>query len=279
VAETFMPLSLLLKRICFSSLLNDGPLIDVVAMNCSMDLLTDAKLRQSGYAAAMIDYAHLLSAATKSELSASRELVRRTGCSPEQALRQTLEASAAAGTLAQLLAERALRREASAARILVRDAERAAAVARRRLRHDGPPTAWRAWFDGSAHPNPGACGIGALLTGPAGERIEIARAAGYGNSSEAEYRALIALLEAAVQAGAHGLTIYGDSKVVIDDFNGSDSAAAPSLGELRQAALALTAQLRGFTLRWIPRHKNSEADALSQRARSAPTRATSNNDH
>jgi ribonuclease HI len=196
----------------------------------------------------MIDFARLLSAASKSELRASRALVRRTGCSPEQALRQTLEASATA-------------------------------LARRKLRHDGPPTAWRAWFDGSAHPNPGACGIGALLTGPAGERIEIARAAGYGNSSEAEYRALIALLEAAVQAGAHGLTIYGDSKVVIDDLNGSDAAAAPSLGQLRQAALALTAQLRGFTLRWIPRHKNSEADALSQQARSAPTRATSNNGH
>jgi ribonuclease HI len=162
-------------------------------------------------------------------------------------------------------------READDARALARAARRAAALARRRLRHDGPPTAWRAWFDGSAHPNPGNCGIGALLTGPAGERIEISRAAGYGDSSEAEYRALTALLEAAVQAGAHGLTIYGDSKVVIDDVNGSDAAAAPALNELRQVALALTAQLRGVTLRWIPRHRNSEADALSQLARSPST--------
>jgi ribonuclease HI len=158
--------------------------------------------------------------------------------------------------------------EVNAARALARHAKRAAALARRKLRHDGPPTPWRAWFDGSAHPNPGKCGIGALLTGPAGERIEISRGAGYGNSSEAEYLALIALLEAAVQAGAHGLTIYGDSKVVIDDVNGSDATAAASLMELRQAALALTARLGGFTLRWIPRHKNGEADALSQRARS-----------
>jgi ribonuclease HI len=170
-------------------------------------------------------------------------------------------------------------READDPRTLARAAKRAAAVARRKLRHDGPPTAWRAWFDGSAHPNPGNCGIGALLTGPAGQRIEISRAAGYGNSSEAEYRALIALLIAAVQAGAHGLTIYGDSKVVIDDVNGSDAAAAPALNELRQVALALTAQLRGFTLRWIPRHKNSEADALSQLARSQSTRPTSKNEH
>jgi ribonuclease HI len=151
----------------------------------------------------------------------------------------------------------------------MRDALRSAALAKRQRRHDGKPTAWRAWFDGSAHPNPGDCGIGALLIGPGGERIEISRSAGYGNSSEAEYRALIALLEAAVGSGAHGLTIYGDSKVVIDDVNGSDTAAAASLQACRQSALALLARLRDVTLRWIPRHKNGEADALSQLARRA----------
>jgi ribonuclease HI len=219
----------------------------------------------------MPEFAVLLSAASKAELAASRLLSRRTGCSPEQALRQTLEAIAGAGSLPELVAERTVRRQAEATRTVARDVDRAAALARRKLRHDGPPTAWRAWFDGSAYPNPGNCGIGALLTGPAGERIEISRPAGYGNSSEAEYRALIALLEAAVQAGAHGLTIYGDSKVVIDDLNGSDVNAARSLNELRQTALALTARLRGVALRWVPRHKNTEADALSQLARSAPT--------
>jgi hypothetical protein len=38
--------------------------------------------------------------------------------------------------------------------------------------------------------------------GPDGELVEISQPAGYGNSSEAEYRALIALLEAAVAHGA-----------------------------------------------------------------------------
>jgi ribonuclease HI len=105
-----------------------------------------------------------------------------------------------------------------------------------------------------------------LLRGPGGEVVEISRAAGYGNSSEAEYRALIALLETAVACGAHGLSIYGDSKVVIDDINGPFAGAVVSLLECRASALALIAQLRDVSLRWIPRHKNSEADALSQRA-------------
>jgi ribonuclease HI len=234
-------------------------------------LSTNANTRQTGYASRMPDFTRLLSAAFKSELSASRLLATRTGRTPEQALRETLEASAGAGSLADLLAARSALKAADAARAAARRDQRAAVLARRLVRHDGAPSSWRAWFDGSAHPNPGACGIGALLKGPGGERVAISRAAGYGNSSEAEYRALIALLEAAIDNGAHGLTIYGDSKVVIDDVNGSDAAAAVSLDACRQAALGLIAQLRDVSLRWIPRHKNSEADALSQLARRAPS--------
>ena len=237
---------------------------------------TPVKRRQTGYARGMPDFAHLLSIAYQSELRASGLLARRTGCAPEQALRATLQASADAGALASLAAlgeQRAALQAAHSARAAARQDQRAAALLLRQRRHDGPPTPWRAWFDGSAHPNPGQCGIGALLKGPAGERIELARAAGYGNSSEAEYRALIALLEAAVQCGAHGLTIYGDSKVVIDDVNGSAERAAVSLQACRSSALALLAQLREVTLRWIPRHKNGAADALSQRASRAATPA------
>jgi ribonuclease HI len=215
----------------------------------------------------MPNFARLQSAAFTSELRASRRLASRTGCSPEAALRETLAASAGDRSLAELLAARDALRAA--------DDARAAAVARL---PSGRPAGWRAWFDGSAHPNPGNCGIGALLRGPGGEVVEISRAAGYGNSSEAEYRALIALLETAVACGAHGLSIYGDSKVVIDDINGPFAGAVVSLLECRASALALIAQLRDVSLRWIPRHKNGEADALSQRAaRSFTTAFTTNN--
>jgi ribonuclease HI len=99
---------------------------------------------------------------------------------------------------------------------------------------------------------------------------EISLAAGHGDSSHAEYRALIALLQAAVRHGADRLTVYGDSQVVINDVNGPAHAAAPALHEYRGAVLALLAQLSEATLRWVPRHKNLEADALSQRAASDP---------
>jgi ribonuclease HI len=81
------------------------------------------------------------------------------------------------------------------------------------------------------------------------------------------------LLETAVQHGAHDLTIHGDSQVVVNDVNGPEHLAAPSLLAYRQAVQSLLSQLRGVTLRWIPRHRNTAADALSQRAAPPPERA------
>jgi ribonuclease HI len=214
----------------------------------------------------MNDHDTLHGAAYKAERSASRRLAAREGISAEQALHRILTLAAGVAGLPALLAERAARHTAEIQRLAIRDERKAQALALRERRHDGAPTAWRAWFDGSAHPNPGRCGIGALLLGPGGARIEISQGAGYGNSSEAEYQALIAVLDAAVHSGAHGLTVYGDSRVVIDDMNGPQGAAAPSLATYRDLASALLAQLDDVTLRWIPRHKNPEADALSQRA-------------
>ncbi|RJG19198.1 ribonuclease HI family protein [Massilia cavernae] len=212
----------------------------------------------------MYYFSELQAAAYKTERSAARRLSASAGIPEEQALRRTLELSAGTAGLASLLATRAALRDADAVRQQAR-AHRAA-TASARTERKGEPAAWRAWFDGSAHPNPGRCGIGGLLLGPGDARIEISRAAGHGNSSEAEYLALIAVLEAAVETGAHGLAVYGDSQVVVDDMHAHPSEAAGALAEYRATAQALLARLDGVTLRWIPRHRNGLADALSQRA-------------
>jgi ribonuclease HI len=222
--------------------------------------------RETGYACGMSDFSEWHGAAYKSERVRARRLALRRGLSEEVALRQTLEQSAGAAGLTVLLEQRLALQAAERRRVALREAQKQAALALRRARHDGAPSAWRGWFDGSAHPNPGRCGIGARLQGPRGELVELSQAAGYGNSSEAEYKALIALLEAALGNDAHDLTIYGDSRVVIDDVTASAPTPAASLQPYRLAAQALLAQLHGVTLRWIPRHKNGAADALSQRA-------------
>ena len=53
---------------------------------------------------------------------------------------------------------------------------------------------------------------------------------------------------------------------MIDDVNGPDLYAAPALAAYRARVHALLAEVPGVRLRWVPRHKNLEADALSQRA-------------
>jgi len=130
------------------------------------------------------------------------------------------------------------------------------------------PLAWRGWFDGSAHPNPGKLGLGALLLGPYGERVEISEPLEYGNSSEAEYAALITVLQAALALSPPPveLLLYGDSQVVINDVLEVASVGARGLETQRATAVALLQQFNNVTLRWIPRHRNGEADRLSQLA-------------
>ncbi|KQY01477.1 hypothetical protein ASD28_08200 [Massilia sp. Root133] len=210
----------------------------------------------------MNNFPDLARIAYKTERAASRRLALAEGLSADVALRRTLELAAGAAGLAALVEVRTGMLAAQAAR----DAARASAKAAATSRRDAQPTAWRAWFDGSAKPNPGRCGIGVRIEGPDGHVVELAQPAGHGNSSEAEYRALIALLETAAAHGAHELTIHGDSRVVIDDVTGPDLYAAPALAGYRARALALLALLPDVRLRWVPRHKNTGADALSQRA-------------
>ncbi|MET0264066.1 MAG: ribonuclease HI family protein [Duganella sp.] len=206
----------------------------------------------------------LASAAYHGERVAARRLVRRTQVTEQQALHNVLEQAAGQDGLAALLAARELERQRESARRSASKAAQAQRLALRTAARSVPTGGWRGWFDGSAHPNPGRIGIGALLCGPDGERVEISRLAGYGNSGEAEYLALTALLEAAGTAGARDLLVYGDSQVVINDVNSKQQAAGLQAHRARVAACM--AGLGTVRLCWVPRHRNSEADRLSQQA-------------
>jgi len=216
-------------------------------------------------------FEELATAAYKGERVAARRLAARMRLTEADALRHVLTGVAGLAGLPRLLDERAQARRGDALRRDARMQEKAQREAVRMARMQAPADAWRGWFDGSAHPNPGQIGIGALLCGPAGERLEISRRAGHGNSGEAEYLALTALLEAAVRLGARDLVVYGDSRVVVDDVNLSAQAVAAGRGAKgleahRVRVLDLLEALGGVSLRWVPRHRNGDADRLSQLA-------------
>jgi len=211
-------------------------------------------------------FEQLATAAYKGERAAARRLALRQQMSEAEALLQVMTLAAGALGLAQLLAEREQLRQRDEDRRAAKVAFRDQQQAMRKARMQPASSAWRGWFDGSAHPNPGQIGIGALLCGPDGQRVEISRRAGHGSSSDAEYLALTALLEAAASAGVTELTVYGDSQVVVNDVNLGALRSAKGLEAHREKVMGLMAALGGVQLRWVPRHRNGEADRLSQQA-------------
>lgn len=145
-------------------------------------------------------------------------------------------------------------------------ASRSAMAEQRRIEKEDEARSWKGWFDGAADPNPGQRGIGALLVSPTGERHEISKAIGHGTNNEAEYEALIALLEKAIEVGASPLRVHGDSQLVILQVSGEWSCGSPNLYGLMRRAQQMVARIKGCKLRWVPREENQHADALSVQA-------------
>lgn len=199
------------------------------------------------------------------ELVKSRRLVKRDGVSFAQALEQVLSATAGQQGLNHLLE---LRRQQMNELAEIKEKKRQLAqqkLSAKQAKKVIPALAWCAWFDGSARPNPGACAIGAVLRAPDGREWQVSRSIAYGNSSEAEYQALIALLKLAIAQDARDLLIYGDSQVVIEDLDPKNKQPAKALEDMRKEAKELLQQIHGANLQWLPRARNQQADLLAQR--------------
>ncbi|MDO9354361.1 MAG: ribonuclease HI family protein [Solirubrobacteraceae bacterium] len=126
---------------------------------------------------------------------------------------------------------------------------------------------WRIDCDGSAVPNPGRMGLGAVLVAPDGTRHVCSQVApGHGCNNEAELRALMVALHTARSLGATAVHARTDNSIVVAQLG--DAAAPPvaRLAPLFDEARALLRLFDAATLSWIPRHRNGEADALARAA-------------
>ncbi|SAK66188.1 14.7 kDa ribonuclease H-like protein [Caballeronia glebae] len=222
----------------------------------------------------MIALDELLVVAYKKERMQSRRLAKGAAISEHAALVRTLQKAAGEQSLRNFIDARHAAQARNADALRSREARRAERASRTKQGGIEIETSgWRGWFDGSALPNPGRLGIGGVLVGPLGETVEISVAAGMGDSSAAEYLALIAVLEAALREGVTDAVIYGDSRVVIDDVNASGGVGIRSLAHQAARVRALIAQIGDVRLQWIPRARNARADTLS-RAALDPARAS-----
>ncbi len=123
------------------------------------------------------------------------------------------------------------------------------------------------WVDGAARGNPGPAAIGAVIKDEHGATLaRISQRIGKTTNNQAEYRALIAALEKAVQLGARRVSVYSDSELVVRQITGRYRVKKAELKPLFQKVTQLQSRLESFSIGHIPRRQNTEADRLTNAA-------------
>ena len=126
------------------------------------------------------------------------------------------------------------------------------------------------YSDGACRGNPGESSIGAVVldssTDPPTELATVSEYIGRATNNEAEYRALIAGLEAAAPYGARRVRVRADSKLVIEQLCGRWRVKKAELRPLYDEARRLLAQYPERDLKHVRRELNKEADALANAA-------------
>jgi probable phosphoglycerate mutase len=121
--------------------------------------------------------------------------------------------------------------------------------------------------DGGSRGNPGPAGYGAVVLSPAGEVLaEAAEAIGRATNNVAEYRGLIAGLDAALALGATQVDVRMDSKLVVEQMSGRWQIKHPDMKPLALQAKSLVRQFDKVSFAWIPRERNKHADRLANEA-------------
>ncbi len=128
--------------------------------------------------------------------------------------------------------------------------------------------------DGGSRGNPGPAGYGAVVLDPDTDEVLVERAEGLGvtTNNVAEYRGLIAGLRAAVELGATEVAVRMDSKLVVEQMSGRWKIKHPAMQPLAREAAELAREIGSVRYEWIPRLRNSRADALANQAMDAQAR-------
>ncbi|SBT65128.1 probable phosphoglycerate mutase [Micromonospora sediminicola] len=125
--------------------------------------------------------------------------------------------------------------------------------------------------DGGSRGNPGPAGYGAVVRDPETGEVLAERSASIGTATNnvAEYRGLIAGLEAAAELGAVEVEARMDSKLVVEQMCGRWQIKHPGLRPLAAQAAGLVGRFAAVRFVWVPRERNRHADALANAAMDA----------
>ena len=121
------------------------------------------------------------------------------------------------------------------------------------------------YFDGASKGNPGPCGFGGVFYDE-GMR-EIYKYSGKCEDKQtnnfAEYVALIKGLQYALNNDIKELKVYGDSKLVVEQFNQNWKVQSENLKPLSEQTQALRKKFHKISCHHIRRERNKKADSLA----------------
>jgi ribonuclease HI len=121
--------------------------------------------------------------------------------------------------------------------------------------------------DGGARGNPGPAGYGVVINDSTGKKVAaLSEYLGRQTNNFAEYQALIAALEYAVEHGPKAVKVVSDSELMVRQIKGIYKVKDPTLRELHARASQLIRQLDWFDIEHVLRGKNREADELANAA-------------
>jgi len=123
------------------------------------------------------------------------------------------------------------------------------------------------YTDGGARGNPGPAGVGAVLLSSSGDVVdELADFIGVATNNVAEYQALIAGLELALDRDVERLDVFLDSELVVRQLNGQYRVKDATLKALHTQATYLMHKFHEIAVKHVPREQNAAADALVNKA-------------
>ena len=121
--------------------------------------------------------------------------------------------------------------------------------------------------DGGARGNPGPAAYAYVLESEDGHVLDArGEAIGTATNNVAEYRALVAGLEKALELGVSELDVVSDSELVVKQMLGEYRVKNKALLELSLQAAALARQLDRVTYTAVRREHNELADSLVNEA-------------
>ena len=123
------------------------------------------------------------------------------------------------------------------------------------------------FIDGGSRGNPGPAAAGIIITADDGTVLRKAGLyLGEATNNVAEYRGLLAGLEAAATLGATAVQVVSDSELLVRQMNGEYRVKNPGLRPLYEQACRLAQRFSACTFRHVRREQNLRADRLVNQA-------------